>query len=247
MNADIGIFGGSGFYAFLEEVKEVKIYTPYGRPSDTIAIAKYKNKSIAFLPRHGKDHSIPPHLIPYRANLFAMKELRVKSIISPCSCGSLKANIKPGDFVISDQFIDRTKGRKDTFYEGKDVRHISAANPYNEKLRRIAIEACKKNQITVHEKGTIVVINGPRFSTKAESKWFSMIGGDTVNMTQYPEAYLALELDIPVVNVALVTDFDAGLEGREDIKPVTMEDVLKVFNENLLKLKTMIFDMIEMM
>lgn len=243
--ADIGIFGGSGFYNLLTDIEEIDIETPFGKTSDKIALAKYKGKTIAFLPRHGKDHSIPPHLIPYRANIFAMKELGVSCIISPCSCGSLKAEIKPGDFVISDQFIDRTNGRADTYYEGPDVKHVSPAHTYDDRLRSIAIDACKRLGIPVHEKGTIVVINGPRFSTKAESKWFSMIGGDTVNMTQYPEAYLAVEMEIPVVNIALVTDYDAGLEGRDDIKPVTMEEVYKVFNENLAKLKEMIFEMIE--
>ncbi|MBN2285958.1 MAG: S-methyl-5'-thioadenosine phosphorylase [Tissierellales bacterium] len=247
MKADIGIFGGSGFYSFLENVVEVEMDTPYGKPSDAIAIADYKGKKIAFLPRHGKTHSIPPHLIPYQANLYAMKELGVKAIISPCSCGSLRGDVKPGDFVVSDQFIDRTHGRKDTYFEGPEVKHVSPADPYNEELRHIAIHACRELEIPVHEKGTIVVINGPRFSSRAESRAYALMGGDTVNMTQYPEAYLALELEIPIVNVALVTDFDAGLEGREDIKPVTMEEVYKVFNDNLSKVKDLIFRMIEMM
>lgn len=245
--ADIGVFGGSGLYSLLNNIREIEINTPYGKTSEKIALADYMGKTIAFLPRHGKSHSIPPHLIPYRANLYAMKQLGVKAIISPCSCGSLKEYIKPGEFVISDQFIDRTNGRKDTFFEGPDVKHISSANPYDETLRNTAIEACKILNIKFHNSGTIVVINGPRFSTKAESKWFRMIGGDIINMTQYPEGYLAMELEIPIVNIGLVTDFDSGLEGRDDIAPVSMDEILVVFNKNLSKVKELIFKMIELL
>jgi len=245
LKADIGIFGGSGFYEFLDNIKEVEIDTPYGKPSDKISIGDYRGKKVAFLPRHGRKHSIPPHRIPYKANIYAMKELKVKTIISPCSCGSLNPKYQPGDFVVTDQFIDRTKGREDTYFEGPNVEHISSAQPYDEKLRKITISTIKEMGITVHEKGTVVVINGPRFSTKAESDWFRQIGGDIINMTQYPECYLALELKIPFVNIALVTDYDAGLEGRDDIEPVTMEDVLEVFNKNVKNVKKVIYKIIE--
>ena len=245
LKADIGIFGGSGFYEFLDNIKEVEIDTPYGKPSDKISIGDYRGKKVAFLPRHGRKHSIPPHRIPYKANIYAMKELKVKTIISPCSCGSLNPKYQPGDFVVTDQFIDRTKGREDTYFEGPNVEHISSAQPYDENLRKITISTIKEMGITVHEKGTVVVINGPRFSTKAESNWFRQIGGDIINMTQYPECYLALELKIPFVNIALVTDYDAGLEGRDDIKPVTMEDVLEVFNKNVKNVKKVIYKIIE--
>ena len=245
LKADIGIFGGSGFYEFLDNIKEVEIDTPYGKPSDKISIGDYRGKKVAFLPRHGRKHSIPPHRIPYKANIYAMKELKVKTIISPCSCGSLNPKYQPGDFVVTDQFIDRTKGREDTYFEGPNVEHISSAQPYDENLRKITISTIKEMGITVHEKGTVVVINGPRFSTKAESDWFRQIGGDIINMTQYPECYLALELKIPFVNIALVTDYDAGLEGRDDIEPVTMEDVLEVFNKNVKNVKKVIYKIIE--
>ena len=245
LKADIGIFGGSGFYEFLDNIKEIEIDTPYGKPSDKISIGDYRGKKVAFLPRHGRKHSIPPHRIPYKANIYAMKELKVKTIISPCSCGSLNPKYEPGDFVVTDQFIDRTKGREDTYFEGPNVEHISSAQPYDENLRKITISTIKEMGITVHEKGTVVVINGPRFSTKAESNWFRQIGGDIINMTQYPECYLALELKIPFVNIALVTDYDAGLEGRDDIKPVTMEDVLEVFNKNVKNVKKVIYKIIE--
>lgn len=243
--ADIGVFGGSGFYSFLDGVEEIDIETPYGKPSDKIAIATINGKKVAFLPRHGKHHSLPPHKVPYKANIYAMKMLGVKALISPCSCGSLQKDIKPGDFVICDQFIDRTYGREITFFEGPEVRHISAADPYDEKLRQIAIESAKEIGITCHERGTIVVIQGPRFSTKAESKWFTDMGWHVVNMTQFPEGYLAMEQEIPTVNVSLVTDYDAGLVAEENIEPVTMEEVFKVLNDNIERVKALIYKMIE--
>lgn len=243
--ADIGVFGGSGFYSFLDGVEEIDIETPYGKPSDKIAIATINGKKVAFLPRHGKHHSLPPHKVPYKANIYAMKMLGVKALISPCSCGSLQKDIKPGDFVICDQFIDRTYGREITFFEGPEVKHISAADPYDEKLRQIAIESAKEIGITCHERGTIVVIQGPRFSTKAESKWFTDMGWHVVNMTQFPEGYLAMEQEIPTVNVSLVTDYDAGLVAEENIEPVTMEEVFKVLNDNIERVKALIYKMIE--
>ncbi len=243
--ADIGVFGGSGFYSFLENVEEVTIETPYGTTSDKIAIATIGNKKVAFLPRHGKKHAFPPHLIPYRANLYAMKMLGVKCIIAPTASGSLQAVIKPGDFVICDQFVDRTCGRQDTYFEGPEVKHISPAEPYDEELRQLAVDTCKQLDIPVHESGTVVVIQGPRFSTKAESRWFSKMGWEVINMTQYPECMLANELAIPYVNIALITDYDAGLEGQAEIKPVTEEEVYRVFSENNEKVKKVIYTMIE--
>ncbi|MGI6778051.1 MAG: S-methyl-5'-thioadenosine phosphorylase [Acetivibrionales bacterium] len=243
--ADIGVFGGSGFYSFLENIEEVEIDTPFGKPSDKIALAEYDGKRIAFLPRHGKQHQFPPHMIPYRANLYAMKQLGVKRIIAPTASGSLQPSIKPGDFVVCDQFVDRTTGRKDTFYDGPEVKHISSAYPYCPELRMIAIDTGKSLGITVHDKGTVVVIQGPRFSTVSESRWFSRMGWEVINMTQYPECYLARELGICYTNISLITDYDAGLEGRKDIAPVTHEAVLKVFEESNEKLKSMLFEMIK--
>lgn len=243
--ADIGVFGGSGFYSFLNNVDEIEIDTPYGKPSDKIAIATFEGNKIAFLPRHGKEHHLPPHMIPYKANIYAMKQLGVKKIIAPTASGSLQANIKPGDFVICDQFVDRTSGRRDTFFDGPVTRHVSPAHPYCSEIRRLAIETGKSIGITVHEKGTVVVIQGPRFSTVAESRWFSKMGWEVINMTQYPECYLAREMGICYANIALITDFDAGLEGHDDILPVTEEEVLKVFNENNEKVKNMLFEIIK--
>lgn len=243
--ADIGIFGGSGFYSFLENVEEIDIETPYGSPSEKIALAKVGDKTVAFLPRHGKKHSFPPHTIPYRANLYAMKILGVKHIIAPTASGSLQAYIKPGEFVVCDQFVDRTWGRKDTYFEGTETKHVSAATPYDEGLRYLAIRVCEEEGVKVHKAGTIVVIQGPRFSTKAESRWFSKMGWEVINMTQYPECMLAKELEIPYVNISLITDYDAGLEGNDEIRPVTEDEVYRVFNENNEKIKKVIYRMIE--
>lgn len=243
--AEIGVFGGSGFYSFLEKVEEIIVETPYGPTSDKIAIARIAGKNVAFLPRHGKGHALPPHKIPYRANLWAMKELGVKRIIGPCAAGSLKADVKPGEFVICDQFVDRTSGRADTFYEGPVATHISSAEPYCPQLRKVAKEAAREVKIHAHDSGTMVVIQGPRFSTKAESRWFSQMGWSVINMTGYPEAILARELEICYVNISLITDYDAGLEGHSNIKPVSHGDVIKVFTKNNEKVKKMIIKMIE--
>lgn len=245
--ADIGVFGGSGFYSFLEDVEEIKVDTPYGAPSDKIALASIGDKRVAFLPRHGKDHRLPPHMINYRANLYAMKQLGVTRIIGPCAAGSLQAYVKPGDFVVCDQFVNRTWGRKDTFYDGPITTHIGAAEPYCPELRGLAISTAKELGITVHEKGTVVVVQGPRFSTKAESREFSKNGWEVINMTQYPEAILARELEICYVNISLITDYDVGLEDDPSIEPVSHEAVIKVFNENIDKLKNLLYEMIKKM
>lgn len=243
--ADIGVFGGSGFYQFLEGVTEVTVETPYGAPSDRIALATIGDKRVAFLPRHGKDHRFPPHMINYRANVWAMKALGVTRVIGPCAAGSLQPHVKPGDFVVSDQIVDRTTGRKDTFFDGPITTHISLADPYCPQMREIAIREGKALGINTHETGTVVVIQGPRFSSRAESRWFTKMGWEVINMTQYPEVILARELDLCYINIALITDFDAGLEGHPDIPPVTHEEVLKVFSANNEKLKKLLFNTIK--
>jgi 5'-methylthioadenosine phosphorylase len=189
-HADIGIFGGSGFYSLLDDVREAKVDTPYGAPSDSVFLATVSGRRVAFMPRHGRRHTIPPHKVNYRANVWAMRSLGVKAVISPCAAGSLQRHVEPGHFVVSDQFVDRTSGRADTFFDGPIVSHVSSAEPYDPTLRRIALEVIREHGITVHDGGTVVVIQGPRFSTKAESKWFSDAGWEVINMTQYPESYL---------------------------------------------------------
>lgn len=245
MEIKIGIIGGSGFYEFLKG-KEIFIRTPWGKPSDKILISECFGKKIAFLPRHGKRHQYPPHKINYLANLFSFKKLGVERIIAPCTIGSLKPEIKPGHFVICDQFIDRTKRRYDTFFDGPKVVHISSAQPYCPELRKIAIKTCQKLKIPFHKKGTVVVIEGPRFSTKAESRSFAKIA-DIINMTQYPEVVLARELEMCYLNISLVTDYDVGLKGREDIKPVTGQEVIRISQKNNKRVKEMILAMIKNM
>ena len=245
--AEIGVFGGSGFYSLIEGMQELKVETPYGAPSDVLAVGEMGGHRVAFLPRHGKTHSLPPHMINYRANVFAMKELGVTRIIAPTAAGSLQGWVKPGDFVVSDQLVDRTNARKDTFYDGPITTHVSFAHPYCPQLRELAIDVIGKQEIPVHERGTVVCIQGPRFSTVAESRWFAAAGWEVINMMQYPEAYLARELEMCYTNIALITDYDVGLEGEEGIEPVTHEGVIKVFNENNERVKIVINDMVAQM
>lgn len=241
--AEIGVFGGSGFYQLLEKMEERAVNTPYGAPSDKIALGEIGGRRVAFLPRHGHGHRYPAHAINFRANLWAMKSLGVRQIIAPSAVGSLQPEIKPGDFVLCDQFVDRTTGRKDTFYDGPISTHISSADPYCPELRELAGGVARELGITTHPRGTVVVIQGPRFSTRAESRWFSSLGWEVINMTQYPEVVLARELEICYLNVSLVTDYDVGLEGH-GIEPVTAEEVIRVFNENNRKVRELIFKLI---
>ncbi len=241
--ADIGVFGGSGFYKFLENTEQISVSTPYGAPSEKITVGKIGNKRVAFLPRHGANHSILPSMINYRANVWAMKKIGVKKVICPCAAGSLQKHIAPGHFVICDQFVNKTWGRHDTFFEGPEVKHISPADPYCPTLSKLAVEVAEELDIPVHAGGTIIVIQGPRFSTKAESKYYTAQGWEVISMTQYPEAYLVKELDMDVVNISLITDYDAGLVS--DSEPVTMEEVYRVVEENNEKLKKLLFTMIE--
>ncbi len=242
--AEIGVFGGSGFYDFVEDATEVKVETPYGSPSSVITIGTINGKRVAFMPRHGRDHSIPPHKINYRANVWAFKSLGVKRVICPCAAGSLQKHIKPGEFVFCDQYVDRTNARPDTFFDGPVTTHVSAADPYAESLRQLAIQAAKECDIPFHDKGTIVVIQGPRFSTRSESKWFRDQGWEVINMTQYPEAHLVKELEMDPLNISLITDYDTGVEG---VPPVSHVEVIGVFNENNAKLRKLLFRLIELM
>ena len=247
--ADIGVFGGSGFYSFLTDIEEVSVKTPFGDPSDSVFIGTIGTHKVAFMPRHGRDHSIPPHQINYRANVWAMKHLGCTQVISPCAAGSLQKEIEPGSFVICDQFVDWTEGRKNTFFEKSfqseklKVQHPSPAETYCPELRALAIQTAKELGITVHEKGTVVVINGPRYSTKAESAFFTRQGWHVIGMTSFPENYLVKELNMCPLNISLITDYDAGLV--EDVAPVSHEAVLRVFNDNIERLKTLLFKMVE--
>jgi 5'-methylthioadenosine phosphorylase len=236
--AEIGVFGGSGFYSFLEDVERVEVDTPYGTPSAPFTIGELGGKRVAFLPRHGERHELPPAQIPYRANVWAMKELGVRRIIGPNASGALRADLELGEFVVCDQFVDRTSGRADTFYEGPETTHVSAADPYCPDLRRILVETAAELGIPARDGGTVVVIQGPRFSTRSESRWFQGLGWDVINMTAYPEGYLARELELCYANISMVTDHDVGVEGTE---PVSHERVIEVFNANNEKLRELLF------
>jgi len=234
--AKVAVIGGSGLYSLGSAVEEVWPHTPYGRPSDSIRLTEVGEHVVAFLPRHGRDHTIPPHQINYRANLSALASLGVERVIGPCAVGSLRPELEPGTVVVCDQFFDRTRGRQDTFYDGPEVAHLSVAEPYCPELRPLASDAGRKAGFSVTSSGTVVVIQGPRFSTRAESQWFGRMGGDIVGMTQYPEVVLARELGMCYVTMAVVTDYDAGLAGRPDVAPVTHEDVIAAFGRSREKL-----------
>jgi 5'-methylthioadenosine phosphorylase len=237
----VGIFGGSGFYRFLDDFEEVALDTPYGPPSSRLRVGEIEGTQVAFMPRHGDDHQLPPHRINYRANVWAMRQAGVRRILGPSACGSLKPELEPGTFVLCDQFVDRTKGREDTFYDGPQTTHVSAADPYCHDLSSTLAETARELDIPVVEGGTVVVVQGPRFSTRAESRWFQREGWDVVNMTQYPEAWLAREMGLCYANVMLVTDYDVGLEEMPHVEPVSADAAFAVFAENLDRLRALLF------
>lgn len=245
--AEIGVLGGSGFYSLMKNVKEVKVEAPYGPPSGRVSLGEIYGKKVAFLPRHSQTHDLPPHRIPYRANIYALKSLGVKRIITVTAAGSLQPNIHPGDFVVLDQFIDRTTGREDTIFIGPITTHVSAAYPYCPQLSKLAVKCGKSLGIRIQPKGTVVVIQGPRFSTRAESEWFTKMDWDVVNMTQYPEVILAKELELCYVAIALITDYDVGIVSLKKVKPVSVEEFSKVFKKNNEKALKLIYKMIEKM
>ena len=201
-------------------------------------IGEVGGRPVAFIPRHGSKHEFPPHRVPYRANVWAMKELGVQRILGPNACGSLQPHVKPGDFVICDQLVDRTRSRPHTFYDGPVTTHISFADPYCPTVRAVLLTSAGRLDIPVHDGGTVVVIEGPRFSTRAESAWFAAAGWEVVNMTQVPEAILTRELEMCYANISLITDYDVGVEG---IPPVTHEEVIRVFEQNNSRLRDLLF------
>lgn len=245
IRAEIGIIGGSGFYDIATGLKEVKVETPYGAPSDKIAIGRIAGQKVAFLPRHNKTHDVPPHLINFRANIWALKSLGVERIITSHAVGSLQKDYAPGDLVIMDQFIDRTKMRKDTFYDGPIATHISTAFPYCPQIRHLAIREAAKMKLKFHENGILVVIEGPRFSTAAESAWFTQMGWQAVNMTGYPEVALAREKEICYTAIGVVTDYDSGLVAQGKVKPVSVEEIVVNFKSNIEKIKSLMLAIIK--
>jgi 5'-methylthioadenosine phosphorylase len=238
--AEIGVFGGSGFYALLDDAVEVPVDTPYGPPSGPLVVGSVGGRSVAFLPRHGRDHRFPPHRIPYRANVWAMRALGVTQLLGPCAAGSLRADVRPGDFVVVDQLVDRTSGRAQTFYDDRAV-HVSFADPYCPYGRAAALAAARNAGITVHDGGTMVVVEGPRFSTRAESAWYAAAGWSAINMTGHPEAVLARELELCYTSIALITDYDVGVPG---VPAVTAGEVGRVFSDNNARLRSLLFALV---
>lgn len=244
MNADIAVIGGSGLYSLAPDLENYEADTPYGRPSSKIAIGRIGPRSVAFITRHGQRHVIPPHKVPYRANIAALKQLGVTRVIATSAVGSLNPDYKPGDFVLVDQFVNMTHGREDTFFDGEPVVHVSTAEPYCPELRSLCARIAEKQGVSFHDRGTVVVIQGPRFSTKAESRAFGRQGFDLIGMTQYPEVALAREQCMCYACIAMVTDYDVGLEGSPGIKPVSAKEITGIFNENVSKVKRLLLELI---
>jgi 5'-methylthioadenosine phosphorylase len=239
--AEIGVIGGSGLYALLDDARQVEVDTPYGPPSDPLVIGDVGGRRVAFVPRHGTDHRFPPHRIPYRANLWALRSVGVRQVVAPCAVGSLRPDLGPGSLVVCDQLVDRTSGRAQTFYDEGGAVHVPFADPFCPDGRATAVRLARDADWPVTDGGTLVVVEGPRFSTRAESQWFGAQGWSVVGMTAHPEAVLARELALCFTTVALVTDLDAGIDGGAH---VTQEEVFRVFGENTARLRTLLLDVV---
>ncbi|MCX5399013.1 S-methyl-5'-thioadenosine phosphorylase [Streptomyces sp. NBC_00102] len=247
LRAEIGVIGGSGFYSFLDDVTEVRVETPYGDPSDSLFLGEIAGRPVAFLPRHGRGHHLPPHRINYRANLWALRSVGVSQVLGPCAVGGLRPEYGPGTLLVPDQLVDRTKARTQTYYDGEplpdgtvpNVVHLGFADPYCPRGRAAALAAARGRDWDAVDGGTLVVVEGPRFSTRAESRWHAAMGWSVVGMTGHPEAVLARELGLCYSTMTLVTDLDAGAEAGEG---VSHEEVLHVFAENVDRLRSVLFD-----
>jgi 5'-methylthioadenosine phosphorylase len=243
---NIGVIGGSGLYKMpgLTNVREMKVDTPFGDPSDVIIVGDIDNISVAFIARHGQGHVHLPSEVPYLANIYALKKLGVQKIISVSACGSLREYIKPGDIVIPDQVFDFTKCRKSSFFGKGLVAHVSVANPYCPVLSQMAYAVLKKTQHTIHQGGSFITIEGPRFSTKAESHAFRAWGMDIIGMTASPEVFLAREAGMCYVTIAHVTDYDVWHESEA---PVTVEMVIETLNANVDAARTAIQSLVPLL
>ena len=236
----IGVIVGSGLYALLDDARTVEVETPYGPPSDPLVVGEVAGRQVVFVPRHGADHRFPPHRIPYRANLWALRSLGVRQVLAPCAVGGLRPELGPGSLVLPDQLVDRTSGRAQTFHDTGAV-HVPFADPYCPTGRRVAAERAAAAGWPLTDRGTMVVVEGPRFSTRAESQWFAAQGWSVVNMTGHPEAVLARELALCYTALALVTDLDAGIEAGH---AVTQAEVFRVFRENTDRLRSLLFEVV---
>jgi 5'-methylthioadenosine phosphorylase len=240
--ADVAVIGGSGFYAWLDDAREVPVETPFGPPSDPPVVGEVGGRRVAFLPRHGRDHRLPPHRVNYRANLWALRSLGVRQVLGPCAVGSMRAELGPGTFTVPDQLIDRTWGRAHTVYDDPGgVVHVALADPYCPLGRAAVLAAAAASGRPAHDGGTLLVINGPRFSTRAESRWHAAAGADLVGMTGAPEAAIARELALCYTSIAVVTDLDAGFEAGDG---VTQTEVFEVFGRSVERLKGLLADVV---
>jgi 5'-methylthioadenosine phosphorylase len=241
-SADIGVIGGTGIYdpGLFSSKTEIKVYTPFGDPSDLINVGEYSGKKVAFIPRHGRGHRIPPHKINNRANIWALKELGVKRIIAPTAVGSMKHDYRPGDIVVPNQFIDFTKGRQYSFYDGGQICHISVADPFCPELCDIVWSTAKSLNYNAHPNTTYICIEGPRFSTRAESQFFrDIVKADIIGMTLVPECSLAREAEVCYVSVATVTDYDVWTTSS-----VSTKEVIDLLDRNIEKVKNLIANLI---
>lgn len=235
--AEIAVIGGTGFYSFLDDVTELDVDTPYGPPSAPVAIGIVAGRRVAFLPRHGADHRFPPHRIPYRANLWALRAVGARRVLAPSAVGSLRAEHGPGTLVVPDQLVDRTAGRPGTYYDAGGAVHVGFADPYCPAGRLTVARTAAEHGWSPIEGGTLVVIEGPRFSTRAESQWYARQGWTIVGMTGLPEAALARELALCYTTIALVTDLDAGIEAGAG---VTQQEVYAAFGSNVARLRDLL-------
>ncbi len=244
--ADLAVIGGSGFTALLDGSETIELDTPWGMPSGPVHLADVDGRTVAFLARHGPGHRLPPHRVPYRANLWALRSLGVTRVLGPCAAGSLHPDLHPGDLVVLDQAIDRTWGRADTYFDGPTVNHVSLADPYCPTLRSALLAgAATSGALPVHDGGTVVVIPGPRFATRAESRLHREQGATVINMTQMPEAALARELGLCYASAALITDYDVGVEDDPTVAPVTQAEVFATFEANIPKLRAVMVAALE--
>jgi len=241
-DVEIGIFGGTGIYdsGLLENPQEIDIDTPYGKPSDTITVGMFNGRKIAFLPRHGKKHTIPPHMINFKANIWAFKELGITRIIAPSAVGSLKEEFEPGHFALPTQFLDFTKSRDGSFSEDGRVIHISVADPFCPELQSSILQVIENQDMKIHKECTYVCIEGPRFSTKAESKFYRITGAEIIGMTLVPECQLAREAQICYASISTVTDYDVWAE-----KPVTAKEVMETLSKNVERTKKVLTELID--
>lgn len=241
--APIGVIGGSGFYDFLDDATAVDVDTPFGKPSEQVLTGFVAGRPVAFLPRHGRDHRFAPHLVPYRANIWALRAVGVRQVVAPCAVGSLRADLGPGSLVVPDQVVDRTAGREQTYFDSVGpVVHVSFADPYCPVGRRTVLKAAGEENWPAADGGTLVVIQGPRFSSRAESWHHAAAGWSIVGMTGQPEATLARELALCYTSIAVVTDHDAGVEAGAG---VTHHEVLEVFAKSLGRLRSLLRTVIE--